>query len=122
MNGRWMGSTSSPWRDSFVGPTVDPTRFRGPDEQNVGGWKVFPTAWPADADDSRASDVVRAQVAALPEHQRVVIILRDVRGLSSETVRELLGLAPADQRVLLHRARASVRCALEGEYTTGRTS
>jgi RNA polymerase sigma-70 factor, ECF subfamily len=45
-----------------------------------------------------------------------VISLRDVEGYSSEEVCEILGISPANQRVLLHRARASVRSALETNY------
>src|SRR5205085_2522217 len=29
------------------GPTVDPARFRGPDDPYPGHWKEFPQAWPA---------------------------------------------------------------------------
>ena len=43
----------------------------------------------------------------------MVITMRDVDGLSSEEVRNVLGLSESNQRVLLHRARAKVRRALE---------
>ena len=48
-----------------------------------------------------------------PESQRAVITMRDVDGWSSEEVRNVLGLSESNQRVLLHRARAKVRRALE---------
>ena len=48
-----------------------------------------------------------------PETQRAVITMRDVDGWSSEDVRNVLGLSESNQRVLLHRARAKVRRALE---------
>jgi RNA polymerase sigma-70 factor (ECF subfamily) len=54
-----------------------------------------------------------AAVGALPDGQRAVIALRDLAGLPSEEVCELLDLTPGNQRVLLHRARARVRTALE---------
>jgi RNA polymerase sigma-70 factor (ECF subfamily) len=54
----------------------------------------------------------------LPESQRIVISLRDIEGWSSEEVRNVLELSETNQRVLLHRARAKVRRALE-EYFNG---
>jgi RNA polymerase sigma-70 factor (ECF subfamily) len=50
----------------------------------------------------------------LAPRQRQVIVLRDVQGWSSPEVCRVLGLSQANQRVLLHRARRSVRNALEG--------
>jgi RNA polymerase sigma-70 factor (ECF subfamily) len=52
-------------------------------------------------------------IEALPEHQRLVLILRDVEGCSTEEVCHALGVQEANARVLLHRARARVRTALE---------
>ena len=52
-------------------------------------------------------------IAALPEHQRLVLILRDVEGCSTEEVSNALGFQETNTRVLLHRARARVRAALE---------
>jgi RNA polymerase sigma-70 factor (ECF subfamily) len=58
---------------------------------------------------------VRAAIGDLPTVHRVVITLRDLEECSSTEVCELLDLTPANQRVVLHRARAKVRAALE-EY------
>lgn len=55
-------------------------------------------------------------IDALPGNQRVVITLRDVEGLSSEEVCNILGVSETNQRVLLHRARAKVRAALDGYF------
>ena len=55
-------------------------------------------------------------VDQLPERHRVVITLRDVEGLSSADVCELLDVSPENQRVILHRARAKVRAAMEDYY------
>lgn len=61
---------------------------------------------------------LQSAIAALPEHQRLVLILRDVEGCSTEEVCNALGFQETNTRVLLHRARAKVRTALE-PYLTG---
>lgn len=104
------------------GPTVPPDRFRGPDDDHPGGWKSFPAAWPSAeeaADSAATSERVRQLIDALPERQRLVIHLRDVLGFTSAEVCELLALTQANQRVLLHRARAAVRAGLELSYAEG---
>jgi len=58
---------------------------------------------------------IEAAIGDLPARQRVVITLRDVDGYSSEEVCGILEISAANQRVLLHRARAAVRGRLE-EY------
>jgi len=58
---------------------------------------------------------VRRAIDALPPMQAQVIRLRDVLGWASEEVRNALDLTETNQRVLLHRARAKVRAALERE-------
>jgi len=62
---------------------------------------------------------LRSALADLPERQRLVVTLRDVEGLTSDEVCELLDLTPGNERVLLHRGRARLRDALaeavEGE-------
>ena len=45
--------------------------------------------------------------------QRAVITLRDIEGWPPEEVCEYLGVADGNQRVLLHRARAAARAAIE---------
>lgn len=101
------------------GPTVDPTRFRGPEDQYRGGWREFPVPWPSTEGEVLAGEV-RGEIAqaleTLPERQRVVITMRDVLGHSSDEVCEMLEISPANQRVLLHRARAGVRHHLADYY------
>lgn len=57
--------------------------------------------------------VVDEAIADLRPAQREVITLRDVEGWTSEEVCDALGISAVNQRVLLHRARAAVRDALE---------
>jgi RNA polymerase sigma-70 factor, ECF subfamily len=58
---------------------------------------------------------VQRAIDRLPDAQRTVITMRDVEGFSPEEVCNALDLTETNQRVLLHRARARVRTALE-EY------
>jgi RNA polymerase sigma-70 factor (ECF subfamily) len=62
-----------------------------------------------------AMDVIEREIDRLPPSQQAVIMMRDVQGFSSEEVCNALDLTETNQRVLLHRARAKVRNALE-EY------
>ena len=55
-------------------------------------------------------------LSALPPRQRQVVAMRDVFGMSTEEVCAVLGVSPANQRVLLHRARAVLRAALAGYH------
>src|SRR4051794_447014 len=105
-----------------VGPTVDPSRFRGPDDQWPGGWtdEGRPQAWAPSAEshvlDHELGERLQAAIASLPARQRTVVTLRDVQGFPAAEVCDLLSLSPENQRVLLHRGRAKVREALENYY------
>jgi RNA polymerase sigma-70 factor (ECF subfamily) len=55
-------------------------------------------------------------LSGLPDRQRQVVTMRDVCGMSSEEVCAALEISPANQRVLLHRARAVLRVALARYY------
>ena len=98
--------------DGDEGPTVDPERFA-----QDGGWVSRPRRWEDDPESALRSKEVRRiaeeAIAKLPQRQREVITMRDLEGLSSDEVRNALDLTETNQRVLLHRARAKVREALE---------
>jgi RNA polymerase sigma-70 factor, ECF subfamily len=55
-------------------------------------------------------------LSALPPRQRTVVTMRDVVGMNAGEVCAALDISPANQRVLLHRARAVLREALAGYY------
>jgi RNA polymerase sigma-70 factor, ECF subfamily len=104
------------------GPTVDPTRFRGAEDPYPGGWREFPAAW-ASPEEFALSGEIQTVLAAvldeLPGRQRAVLALRDVSGHTAQEVCELLDITPANQRVLLHRARAAARERLAGYLAKG---
>jgi RNA polymerase sigma-70 factor (ECF subfamily) len=60
-----------------------------------------------------------AALAGLPARQRIVVTLRDAEGYTSDEVCDLLSISPANQRVLLHRGRATLRATLETSLTKG---
>lgn len=105
--------------DSEDEAAVSSERFLGDGERFPGHWAVPPASW-ASMPETRllateTMDVVRREVERLPASQRAVLTLRDIEGLSAEEVCNALGVTETNGRVLLHRARAKVRAALE-EY------
>jgi RNA polymerase sigma-70 factor, ECF subfamily len=98
-------------------PTFPPDRFLPPNHPEwPGHWATPPPAWedlPQQQLEARETLVqIRLAIDDLPSPHRQVISLRDVHGWSSAEVCELLDLTAANQRVVLHRARAKVRAAL----------
>jgi RNA polymerase sigma-70 factor (ECF subfamily) len=101
----------------------------GQDDTAAGGWDEPGQTWSSIGAPSRwdtaPENVVMSKEALLeldralsrlPARQRQVVTMRDVCGMSSEEVCAALGISPANQRVLLHRARAVLRAALAGYY------
>lgn len=107
--------------DEEHGFTVDPERFRGPEETLAGYWRVPPSRFfelPEErllAAETKA--LVEQAIGGLPARQQQVIRLRDVEGWDAQEVCDSLGISVGNQRVLLHRARAGVRAALEEHFS-----
>jgi RNA polymerase sigma-70 factor, ECF subfamily len=100
------------------GPTVDPARFQGPDGDHPGHWTSTGAPRPGDQPergvlDRETGELIGRALDRLPERQRLVVTMRDVAGMSAEETCVALQLSPGNQRVLLHRARATLRSALE---------
>jgi RNA polymerase sigma-70 factor, ECF subfamily len=100
-------------------PSVDPERFRGPEDRYPGHWVTFPSSWAGEPEErllaSETLALVENAIAQLPPAQAVVITMRDVEGFDVGEVCDTLEISEGNQRVLLHRARSKVRRALE-EY------
>ena len=101
-----------------TGPVVDAARF-GLD----GAWSAPPEHWIEEAEDrieaEKLAGLLRALVDGLPGRQREVVLLRDVEGMTSAEVCQVLAISEANQRVLLHRGRGKLRQALESELGVG---
>ena len=95
--------------------------FAGPGDEAARTWSSIDTTsrWDTVPESVVLSQEVLRQLdralSALPPRQRRVVTMRDVCGMSTEEVCTVLGISAANQRVLLHRARATLRAAL-GEY------
>ena len=94
--------------------TVDRRRFDA-----GGAWANPPAHWSDEVVDRLSSGPlvaeVRAAISELPESQRAVVTLRDLEGLSSKEVCDVLEISEANQRVLLHRGRSRIRARLEDD-------
>jgi RNA polymerase sigma-70 factor (ECF subfamily) len=106
--------------EDFDSPTVSPERFKDASAVDPGGhWVDGPASWEGIPEDVLLSaetlELIRQTIEALPNNLRTVITLRDMEELSSQEICNVLGISETNQRVLLHRARARVRAALE-EY------
>ncbi len=78
------------------------------------GRHIDPVAdWSRDLDDTAVAGEVRAAleraIGNLPADYRVVLVLRDIEGLTTEEVAEALDLSMAAVKSRLHRARLIVR-------------
>jgi RNA polymerase sigma-70 factor, ECF subfamily len=82
--------------------------------------------WPrADADPERAAsgrelrELVEAEMDRLPEALRLVLMLREVEGMSTEQTAEVLAVTPEVVKTRLHRARARLRDRFERRIGEG---
>jgi RNA polymerase sigma-70 factor, ECF subfamily len=89
----------------------------------AGHWIDPPHAWEPDTPErvllsKECRLAIEQAVDNLPATQRLVMTLRDMEGISSEEVCNILGVSETNQRVLLHRARTKVRRQLDA-YVQG---
>jgi RNA polymerase sigma-70 factor, ECF subfamily len=111
--------------DDLDAPAVDPDRFDTPEASSRGAWSTLPDDWTGIPEDRllgrETLAVIGRAIDGLPPMQAEVIRLRDALGWTSDEVRNALDLTETNQRVLLHRARAKVRSALEA-YLSSETT
>lgn len=72
-------------------------------------------ARPGESDPAEINEAVarvQAEIARLPEHLRVPLVLKEMLGVSVEAVAAALGLAASTVKTRLHRARLALRKAM----------
>lgn len=84
-----------------------------------GRWKDMPELWEELTPERilagrNVMEHVNAAIEALPPGQRSVLVLRGQQGLEPAEVCAILAITEVNMRVLLHRARLSIRAALDG--------
>lgn len=89
------------------------------------GHRVSPSSrWKnaeAELEKTETRQVVRDQIAKLPESYRTVLLLRDIEGYDTETTARMLETTEPAVKVRLHRARQALRSLLDplfGEEST----
>jgi RNA polymerase sigma-70 factor (ECF subfamily) len=81
------------------------------DESRIAARDPLPDELAATSDLAARSE---AALATLPEDARTVVVLRDIEGLSTREVADLLGVTESVVKVRLHRAHAKLRALVLG--------
>jgi RNA polymerase sigma-70 factor (ECF subfamily) len=93
---------------------VDPIRFDA-----KGHWADPLDRWTEESEDRLDAatwrPVLQSGLEDLPPRQRQVVVLRDMEGLSSDEVCDVLDISIGNQRILLHRGRTRLREILEAQ-------
>ena len=71
---------------------------------------------------SQQARLLREAVQKLPPQYRIILVLRDMEGLTDAEVAEITGLKPGNVRVRLHRARLFVRKEMTQEHSARRAA
>lgn len=97
--------------------------------EKTGAWQGHwredqaPVSWPIDADRVLESREFREAfdrcLAQLPRQMAIAFTLREIDGMSSTEICEILGVTPNNLWVILHRGRAKLRHLLETEWFRG---
>jgi RNA polymerase sigma-70 factor, ECF subfamily len=106
------------WGADLGDPAVPSDRFRPSDAAvKPDAWASPPPSW-GDSPEIRVLSaevqaVIENAIKTLPLAQREVVTLRDVDGWTADEVCRALSISASNQRVLLHRARSTLRNLLE---------
>ena len=65
------------------------------------------------AEKKELQSIVRSKIESLPDSYRIVLVLRDIEELDTETVAQMLEITPGSVKVRLHRARQALRTLLD---------
>src|SRR5262245_42142230 len=88
----------------------------------LGHWREdrAPTSWPGDAGQYQESrefwETFDRCLSQLPQHMSIAFTLREIDGLTTTEICEILNVTPNNLSVLLHRGRNKLRQMLEVEW------
>lgn len=87
------------------------------DEKNIADWKVTPENV---TENNELKEILDDAIKKLPQDYRVVFLLRDVEGLSTEETAKIVDLSIPAVKSRLHRARAFLRKELNETFQYAR--
>ncbi len=99
--------------------SIDCLRKRGrwrSREVNVNTAEVKSAGPDVEAEQKQRIDFIRGCLPELSEHQRVVLVLRDFEGITTDEIAEIFGSKPGTIRVHLARARIKIKELLKAKY------
>ena len=86
------------------------------DEKNITDWKISPQRI---AENDELKDILNEAINKLPPDYRVVFMLRDIQGFSTEETGKAIDLSVPAVKSRLHRARAFLRNELNNTFSYG---
>ena len=85
-------------------------------EKQVPSWAALPLEQLL---NEELGQTLRTAILELPEKYRVVLVLRDIEGFSTDEAAQILNLTPSNIKVRLHRARLFLRDRLKTYFEDG---
>ncbi len=86
------------------------------DEKNITDWNISPEKI---AENGELKDILNKAINKLPPDYRIVFMLRDIQGFSTEETAKAINLTVPAVKSRLHRARAFLRNELNNTFSYG---
>ncbi|NOX67120.1 MAG: RNA polymerase sigma factor [Chlorobi bacterium] len=86
------------------------------DEKNITDWNISPQRI---AENDELKDILNEAINKLPPDYRIVFMLRDIQGFSTEETGKAINLSVPAVKSRLHRARAFLRNELNNTFSYG---
>jgi len=86
------------------------------DEKNITDWSISPGRI---AENDELKDILNEAINKLPPDYRIVFMLRDIQGFSTEETGKAINLSVPAVKSRLHRARAFLRNELNNTFSYG---